>query len=262
MSDAVAQILIGMERELSTNGCGLLYAFAHSNHPLAIDRVLRQGARAVVCLDAPEAVSLAGATHLPVVCINSGWSDSRTDSSSGSPPDVAALAMAYLRSLGHERLAMIVSAGFADAILSQGGFAATSEVSLVQVPPNDGGAGARAMESLLQGQPQPTAVFCSDDALAAGALSACYRFGLRVPEDMGLLGCGDSPLARVTFPALSSVRVPWSAMGEAAVRRVLAPLNGREATNTKERGGLKIIVRASTKRLVSRETNVPRETVT
>ena len=261
MSPAVAEILVGVERELSANGCGLLYGVATSDHALAIDRILRQGARAIISLDAPEALSGAGAANLLVVGITSGWSDSCADISSVSPQDVAGLALAYLRSLGHERLAMIISAGFADAASIHGGFAVASDVRLVPVAPGEDGAGARAMESLLERQPRPTAVFCSDDALAVGALSACYRCGLRVPDDMGLLGCGDSPLARATLPALSSIRFPWSFVGKMAARRVLAALNdGQDATNAKQPVGLKIVVRASTQRLVPRETNVPRGT--
>ena len=74
------------------------------------------------------------------------------------------------------------------------------------------------------GQPRPLAVFCTDDFLARRFLRRVLRAGLRVPEDVAIVGVGDSPLDTALSPvALSSVRLPAERVGAEALRRLLRP---------------------------------------
>ena len=78
--------------------------------------------------------------------------------------------------------------------------------------------GARA---LLAETLRPTAIFAANDSTAIGALSAIRDEGLRVPEDVAVVGFDDIPLARYMSPPLSSVRVPIFELGARATRMLL-----------------------------------------
>ncbi|MDP0926765.1 LacI family DNA-binding transcriptional regulator [Paracoccus onubensis] len=75
--------------------------------------------------------------------------------------------------------------------------------------------GARAFAELMADR-AVTAVVCGNDVLAAGALRAAHRMGLRVPEDVTITGFDDIDIASITFPELTTVRVPHKRMGQEA----------------------------------------------
>jgi LacI family transcriptional regulator len=84
--------------------------------------------------------------------------------------------------------------------------------------------GHAAMRLLLARQPRPTAVHLANDVQAIGALQACRDLGLRVPEDMSIVGFDDHPAARYTWPQLTTIRVPAAEMGRRAATALLASL--------------------------------------
>jgi len=73
-----------------------------------------------------------------------------------------------------------------------------------------------AMSRMIGNRKRPTAVFCANDIQAIGAIDACRQVGLRVPEDISIIGFDDLPIARCTTPQLTTVRVPAYEMGERA----------------------------------------------
>ncbi|MFD2671323.1 LacI family DNA-binding transcriptional regulator [Marinicrinis sediminis] len=82
--------------------------------------------------------------------------------------------------------------------------------------------GAAGMEQLWeQHRDNLTAVFAASDEMAAGAISACYRLGIRVPEQMSVIGYDNTPLARMVTPPLTAVEQPLEQMGKAAVKMLL-----------------------------------------
>lgn len=78
--------------------------------------------------------------------------------------------------------------------------------------------GYRGMCSLLRRAPQVTGVICANDMVAIGALQACKDQGLRVPEDLSLIGIDDVPSIRFVEPKLTTIHVPMEEMGRLAVR--------------------------------------------
>ncbi len=72
--------------------------------------------------------------------------------------------------------------------------------------------GLNAAETLLQLKAPPTAIFASNDEMAAGATVAAHRVGLRIPEDVSIAGFDDSAVAQLTWPALTTVRQPLREM--------------------------------------------------
>ncbi|HWA86102.1 MAG TPA: LacI family DNA-binding transcriptional regulator [Opitutus sp.] len=93
------------------------------------------------------------------------------------------------------------------------------------VPAGFSTAGGR--EALIQwlrhhrGEPLPTAIFCANDGVAMGCLEVFAEIGLRVPDDISIAGFDDTLAARLTVPALTTVRQPLQAMGSRAVEALL-----------------------------------------
>jgi len=80
--------------------------------------------------------------------------------------------------------------------------------------------GYRSMELILGRNPKPTAVFCFSDALAVGAIAYAQSHGMKVPEDISVLGCGDDRFSAMIYPALTTVHLPAEELGSQAVREV------------------------------------------
>jgi LacI family repressor for deo operon, udp, cdd, tsx, nupC, and nupG len=87
--------------------------------------------------------------------------------------------------------------------------------------------GAVASERLLAASDPPTAIFCFNDEMAMGVLQTAKRRGLRVPDDLSLIGFDDIRFARCIDPPLTTIAQPMRAMGEGTVRLLLDILGGR-----------------------------------
>ncbi|MFI6150343.1 LacI family DNA-binding transcriptional regulator [Streptomyces sp. NPDC051109] len=86
--------------------------------------------------------------------------------------------------------------------------------------------GAEAMERLLRAHPYPDAVFAASDAMAIGALRTLRERGLRVPEDVAVIGFNDLASARHTSPPLTTVHQPVRALGQEMARMLLSAIEG------------------------------------
>lgn len=82
--------------------------------------------------------------------------------------------------------------------------------------------------ALLHSAARPTAFFCSSDRMAVEAYKCLHEAGLRVPEDMSVIGFDNSVLAETMLPPLSSVQNPLGAMAAAAVSLLLSQIEGQE----------------------------------
>jgi DNA-binding LacI/PurR family transcriptional regulator len=143
----------------------------------------------------------------------------------------------HLIELGHRRIAMILGPekykplveryqGYRQALREAG---IPIDDALIQ-PPNSHGLlrkGYREMQRLLECEPRPTAVFAVTDRTALGALDAIYEHGLRVPDDISLIGFDDIAPAAQARPPLSTIHRPTYEMGVAAMRRLDALLTGQ-----------------------------------
>lgn len=92
-----------------------------------------------------------------------------------------------------------------------------------------------------------TAVFCANDEMAAGLMLACAERGVRVPEDLSVVGFDDIPLAGYLTTPLTTVHQPFDEVGERLVARLLARIDGERGDDAAvELVGCDLVVRAST----------------
>jgi len=135
----------------------------------------------------------------------------------------------HLIDLGHRRFGMIDIAPVSFFSMNErlrGYRAALAEAGIDpgSVPHVPGSytiaSGAEAMRQLLCVQPRPTAVLCVTDLMAIGAMNAARMAGLRVPDDLSVVGFDDIPLAAHVDPALTTVRQESHTLGETAARQL------------------------------------------
>ncbi|QZY96914.1 ribose operon transcriptional repressor RbsR [Pantoea dispersa] len=148
------------------------------------------------------------------------------------------LATQYLIDRGYTRIACI--AGPLDktpARLRLDGFHQAMAASGLAVPPGyvvDGDfefqGGFNAMNQLLVLDPPPQAVFTSNDAMAVGVYHALYQAGLRVPQDMAVMGYDNIELARYLTPPLSTIHQPKDELGELAIDTLIHRMSDPDAS--------------------------------
>jgi len=141
----------------------------------------------------------------------------------------------HLIKLGHTNIALIRGPArhpFFDALASGHGRALTEagisfSDDLIRETASHPKGGYEAMAALLKLPRRPTAVFTNDD-MAIGALRAIYDHGLRVPEDIAVVGYDDIEYAAHTTPPLTTVAVPTEEMGRLAIRQAIAQMEQGE----------------------------------
>ncbi len=160
----------------------------------------------------------------------------------------------HLLDLGHRRIAFV--GGHARAACNQArmhGFRAVLERAGVPLPAEyvlaahfmyrDGVAGGAR---LLDLPTPPTAIFAASDEIAVGVMEAARTRGLRVPDDLSIVGFDDTQLARMSSPPLTTVRQPLSEMGGMAVRTALRLIAGASIDSHHVELATELIVREST----------------
>ncbi|BFO19166.1 hypothetical protein SHKM778_55540 [Streptomyces sp. KM77-8] len=159
----------------------------------------------------------------------------------------------HLTDQGHERVAIIT--GPEDMLCSLArldGYRSAMAMAGLQVDPrltrygdfHVQGGFEHAME-LLEGPDRPTAVFAGSDLQALGVLEAARVTGLRVPEDLSVVGYDDVPLAQWSSPPLTTVHQPLRNMAEEAARMLLRPDDPGTAAQRIELA-TRLVVRQST----------------
>lgn len=91
--------------------------------------------------------------------------------------------------------------------------------------------GYNAMRRLLQTNHPPTAVFCLNDEMAVGAMKAIFEAGLRVPQDISIVGFDDSQFSSYITPSLTTVRREISEVGRTGARKLLSIIEGVGASH-------------------------------
>lgn len=220
---------------------GLILVLPNRESPI-VERCQRQGFPCVTVVYQP---------HSEAICaINS-------DDFAGGK-----LATEHLLSLGHRRIAHLVgnldvatTAGRRQGYLAALEAAGLSPDPALMVPAGfDWRNGYAAVEQLLErpAAQRPTALFAANDLCADGVLRALRERGVRVPEDMALVGYDDTWFATMTHPTLTSVYMPIYEMGMLAAKMLIALVEGREVTERQPVLPVRLSVRESSGASLSR----------
>ena len=225
-------------RELVSMGRRALIAVTSVYNPAYLDALTQAGLPLVV-LDP---------LHLPHADVNSV-----------GPTNFAGgfAATQHLLALGHRRIAYLGGPAAAAANQARAhGYRAAMEARKVPVPDayvrsgeftyQTGMLGAAA---LLDLDTAPTAVFAGNDEIALGVIETARTRGLRVPEDLSVVGFDDTLLARVASPPLTTVRQPLREMGGVALRTALRLADGEKLESHHVELATELVVRDSAARV-------------
>lgn len=107
--------------------------------------------------------------------------------------------------------------------------------------------GMEAGRRILGRRDRPTAILAQNDDMAVGALMAAHEIGLRLPDELSVVGFDDSEVSRITWPPLTTIQQPVFEMARAAADMLVASLEGTEHPE-REPHAHRLIVRASAMR--------------
>jgi DNA-binding LacI/PurR family transcriptional regulator len=247
-TDEVAIGFLGaVAEELAPTGLALTLLTAAADGDVVPARdVAMDGALVYSCDTASPAVELLSRRGLPLVFVDQepvpGIPSVNVDDRGG-----ARAAAQHVVDLGHRRVAILTTGlrgrhGIVDAPFADGQHhteqqrllgwtevldAAGADVRVVRTPhcrPEDGADAADLLLDPAAG-PRPTAVLCYSDAMAVGLVRALAERGLRVPDDVSVVGFDDNPVAARMSPALTTVRQDHRAKGRAAAAALTGALD-------------------------------------
>jgi DNA-binding LacI/PurR family transcriptional regulator len=184
----------------------------------------------------PTAEISAVAKALPTVLIGRTVRDAAVDCVTNHEAEGARIAVEHLVSLGHKTIVHIDGGGGAGAAARRAGFEWAGQSLGVHTEVVSGeyteAAGVLGARRLLRRRSLPTAVFGANDLVAIGALDAFLDAGLRVPEDVSVLGYDNSAIARMSRVSLSSIDQSTERLGGVAIDLLRTRLAGRTEQGT------------------------------
>jgi LacI family transcriptional regulator len=200
----------------------------------------------------PEIARLA-ASGLPTIAVDADLHGPRTGFVMSENEQGARLAVRHLHELGHERIAtitgMLGTRPGADRLDGYGYELADLGLELPSDYVVEGDfydeSGYRGTRQLLGLDKPPTAIFAASDLMAAGALRAANELGVRVPDDVAVVGFDDIGLASLIQPQLTTVRQDMHALGEAAAAGLARMIDDPEAEPARELVPTRLVVRDS-----------------
>ena len=217
-----AEIIEAVEKNCFQKGYTLILGNAWNNIEkqrayLSMMAQKRVDGLLVMCSEYPESVlsMLEEYRHIPMVVMD--WGEARADFTDS-----------------------VIDNAFEGGYMA--GFMKAMEEALITVPENwivqgdfEPESGYRAMQQIVSQPHRPTAVFCGGDIMAMGALCAADELGLRVPQDISVIGYDNVRNARFFTPALTTIHQPKDSLGETAFNMLLDRIvNKREQSQSIE----------------------------
>uniref|UniRef100_A0A942SYT9 LacI family DNA-binding transcriptional regulator n=1 Tax=Neobacillus citreus TaxID=2833578 RepID=A0A942SYT9_9BACI len=251
-------LLTGLRESLQDQGHRLVVADRFLNTGLdasPVEGFLSMRVEGLVIAGEPD-TDLAIPASTPLVIAGGRVTIPRADTVANDDRTGGAIAATHLLELGHRRIGFIGARSAAsaerrtglEARVASASPAASVSVAVVTGEPTEE-AGSVAVRSLLDEHPDVTAVFAANDVMALGAMSALADRGLRVPEDVSVIGYDDTPIAATRYVGLTSIDDRSVDIGRGAGARLLARIADPDLPATE------VLVEP---RLVARRTTAPR----
>jgi LacI family transcriptional regulator len=239
------ELLVGVLEQSSHAGAQIvLEKCGARNERAVIERLVRDGVNGIILppplSDSSAALDALRAAKVPFIAVATGRPESAGISVRIDDLEAAAAMTRYLLELGHRDIGFIVGApnqtvsaqrqaGF-EMALRQAGLPVHAE--WVQPGSFSYRSGLTAAEQILNAPSRPTAIFASNDDMAAAAIAVAHQVRLDVPKDLTVVGFDDTPLATTMWPALTTVRQPVAAMARKAVELLLEEIRLRRLGRT------------------------------
>lgn len=231
----IAEIIRGIDEELAKSNYNLILYTTHrhqgkeSNYVATIVNGAAEGLLLIVPLLSTTYLDALRQQNFPYVLIDQADTAEKSVVVNATNWQGAYDVTQYLIELGHQRIGFIIGiTELASALERLEGYRnalSDHHVPFVDELVVEGDfreqGGYIATQKLLDLQNPPTAIFASNDLSAFGAMEAIRERGLRIPEDISVVGFDDIPQASIVHPKLTTVRQPLDHMGRVAVKMLL-----------------------------------------
>jgi len=222
---------------------------------VVVRKMIENRVRGVAVMTSGASESVANALadrQVPVVFLDLGLtrkyvSDIRIDYSTG-----IGQAVDHLLELGHKRFGFVAGSNarrsarkYRQSVVAAFSLRGVSSPKIVECDQTFEG-GAAAVQVLLAQRQIPTAVLCINDLTAVGVMSGLRDAGVRVPEEVSVVGCEDIYFSRFISPPLTSVRLDRKLLGNKAFEVLELMFQSRERTGTESVLETRLVVRKST----------------
>lgn len=200
-----------------------------------------------------QSIALLSSHQTPVVVVDRRTNIEAVDEIFTANKHGGLLATSYLLRLGHRRIGCITGpsfltpsaervAGYHDALAAAG---IRAHHEWLVNGDFQHASGYQAGMKLLRLPEPPTAIFACNDLMAVGAMYAIHEAGLRVPDDLSIVGFDDISLASYTIPRLTTVAQPARRIGGLAIERLIARIQGEEVPAFHEKLPVQLVERDS-----------------
>jgi len=212
---------------------------------------------AIIGLDhLDETYQLLTQQKIPAIAIWNYEEDSRISCIGAENYDAGWQTARHLVDLGHRQIGMIfpsmsendrARARLRGAMGALDAAGITVPKAWVTEAPYSVGHAKQACMDLLAISPRPTAILCANDIIAHGAIHAANRLGLRIPQEISIIGIGDFPGSAEMEPALTTMRIPAKRIGGLAGSHLVATIAGERPDEVlRSKFDVELVVRATT----------------
>ncbi|MDX1994708.1 MAG: LacI family DNA-binding transcriptional regulator [bacterium] len=255
----IAEIIRGIDEELAKSSYNLILYTTHrhhgkeSNYVASIVNGVADGLLLIVPLIPTTYLDALRHQNFPHVLIDQSDFAEKSGVVNATNWQGAYDATQYLLQLGHQRIGFIGGmAELSSAIERLNGYRTALEDAqlpsldeLITVGDFTEAGGYAATQKLLNVPHRPTAIFASNDLSAFGAMEAIRQHGLRIPDDISVVGFDDIPQASIAHPKLTTVRQPLEQMGRVAVKMLLEQIEDQSRPPRRVTLATRLIVRDS-----------------
>ncbi|MCM3262685.1 LacI family transcriptional regulator [Streptomyces thermoviolaceus] len=189
---------------------------------------------------------------IPVVLCHRTLEDFPADQVEADNATAGRLAADHLLSLGHRHVGMVCGSAGASTTQQRGAafrdrLRAHGDVTLTEVDGDyDYATAYGAVRTLLSGDRRPTALFCHNDIMAYAALNAAAAAGVRVPDELSVVGCDDVPLSAWERIDLTTVRQPLERIAQVGVELLVQRLDEPDLPPRREVLPVEFVERSTT----------------
>ena len=201
-----------------------------------------------------EEIKRLRSESLPIVALGPWHSDLEIDYVSVENEKGAYMATEHLLRLGYKRIAIVL--GPRENIISRERFSGYKKaledycVKFSEEIVYEGnfkmGSGYKAAKEMLKEKERPEAIFCANDVMALGAMAALQQEGIRIPEDIALIGFDDIELAGLARPSLTTIAQPKYETGKIAAELLFEQINGQSSSGKLYSIEPKLVIRETT----------------
>jgi LacI family transcriptional regulator len=233
----LSEFLVGVLDEASRKGAQVMLekceVTSAAAERAAVRKLLTSGVAGVVLppplCESPDVLDELRQVGVPAIAVATGRFDAKTSSVRVNDFAAAQEMTNYLLSMGHKRIAFVRGhPNLSASVERERGFEAALAAAGVRRDPDlsvqgyfSYRSGLEAAEHLLSRSDLPTAIFASNDDMAAAAVSVAHRKGLDVPRDLSVVGFDDTAIATTIWPELTTIRQPVASMAEIALDMVI-----------------------------------------